>query len=363
MPKVNDMYAVILAGGSGERFWPMSTTRRPKQFLAIPTGKPLIFGAVGRIEKLIPEKQIFIITRQDLAGMTRRILPKFPKENIIGEPCGRDTAAAVALGAAVIKRRNPSAAFCVLTADHVIGNHDVFLKTLRAAFRIALSSDCLVTIGIKPGFPSTGFGYIEAGQRLHHSEGSSVFKVRRFVEKPDKKTANECFKKGSFYWNSGMFIWSVAALEKAVAAHRPQLMDLIRAVENVGGAVSLQKALRNEYKKLEKISVDYAILEKADNIVMVKGDFFWDDVGSWAALEQHCRKDKNGNIILGRGEALEASNNIAVAEDGVVALIGVRDLVVVRSGAATLVCSKDKAQDVKKMVALMKSGNKYKGIV
>jgi len=298
-----------------------------------------------------------------LALMVRRVLPGFPKQNIIGEPCGRDTAAAAALGAAVIKRRNPEAAFCVLTADHVIGNHDVFLQTLREAFRLALSSDCLVTIGIKPGFPSTGFGYIEAGRSLPGRGGINIFRVRRFVEKPDEKTANKYLIKGNFYWNSGMFIWSVAALEKAIAAHRPQLTALIRAVENVSGEGSFQKALKREYEKLGKISVDYAILEKADNIIMVRSNFFWDDVGSWAALEQHCRKDKNGNIILGRGEALEASNNIVVAEDGVIALVGVHDLVVVRSGAATLVCAKDKAQDVKKIVALMKSGDKYEGIV
>lgn len=363
MPKVKDMYAVILAGGSGERFWPMSTTRRPKQFLAIPSGKPLICAAVERIEKLIPRRQIFIITRADLVELVRRALPAFPGDNIIGEPCGRDTAAAVALGAAVIKRRNPSAAFCVLTADQVIGNHDAFLKTLRAAFRLALSSDYLVTIGIKPGFPSIGFGYIEAGRSFQRKDGINMFRVERFVEKPDKKTANKYFKKGTFYWNSGMFVWSVAVLEKAIAEHHPQLTDLIRAVENVSGEGSFQKALKREYKKIEKISVDYAILEKADNIIMVKSNFFWDDVGSWAALSGHCRKDRNGNVVLGRGAVLDASNNIAVAEDGVVALIGVRDLVVVRSGAATLVCSKDKAQDVKKMVALLKSSRKYKGIV
>lgn len=402
MPKNRDMYAVILAGGSGERFWPMSTSRRPKQFLAIPSGKPLICAAVERIESLIPRKQIFIITRQDLSGMVRRVLPKFPQENIIGEPCGRDTAAAVALGAAIVKRRNPEAAFCVLTADQVIGDRDAFLKTLREAFRLALSSDCLVTIGIKPEYPSTGFGYIEAGPGLHSRGGISAFKVKRFVEKPDKKTAIKYLRKGSFYWNSGMFIWSVRAIEKAIAAHRPQLLGLIHKVSEavewgsgtgifkgraglqvrplkqqhgatgcralpgkivVGGLSNLDDILKLEYAKLEKISIDYAVLEKAGNIIMVMSDFFWDDVGSWAALEKHCRKDRNGNIIIGRGEALDARDNIAVAEDGVVALVGVRGLVVVRSGAATLVCSKEKVQDVKKMVVLMKSGKKYKGIV
>jgi len=252
MPKTKDMYAVILAGGSGERFWPMSTASRPKQFLSISSGKPLICEAVERIEKLIPLKQIFIITRKDLAGMVRRVMPKFPVRNIIGEPFGRDTAAAIALGAAVVKRRNPEAAFCVLTADHVIGNHDVFLKTLREAFRLALASDNLVTIGIKPGFPSTGFGYIEAGRSFQRKAGISFFRVKGFVEKPDRKTAVKYLRKGSFYWNSGMFIWSVVALEKAIAEHRPQLLGLIRKVSEAGdkrGATGCRALPNNNFLK------------------------------------------------------------------------------------------------------------------
>jgi mannose-1-phosphate guanylyltransferase len=362
MLKTKDMYAVILAGGSGERFWPMSTTRRPKQFLAIPSGKPLICAAVERIEKLIPGKQVFIITRQDLVNMVRRAMPSFPENNIIGEPCGRDTAAAVALGAALVKKRNPSAAFCVLTSDHLIGQHDLFRKTLREAFRLALSSDCLVTIGIKPASPSTGFGYIEAGKNFWRESGISAFKVRRFVEKPDLRTAKKYLRSGNFFWNSGMFIWSVAVLEKAIAAHYPRLINLIRAIEKTSGGKSFRKTLQTEYAKLRKISIDYALMEKAENIVMVRGDFIWDDIGSWAALERHCRKDKHGNVILGKGEALDARDNIVVAEDGLVALIGVRDLVVVRSAKATLVCARKKAQDVKQMVRLIANRKEYKGI-
>mgnify|MGYP003588473360 CR=1 FL=1 len=358
-----DMYAVILAGGSGERFWPMSTSRRPKQFLTIPSGKPLIRAAVERIKGLIPQNHIFIITRRDLVGLTRRAIPGFPAGNIIGEPCGRDTAAAVALGAAIVKKRNPEAAFCVLTADQVIGNRAEFIKTLREAFRLAFSGDCLVTIGIKPDYPSTGFGYIEAGAALGRRSGTSAFKVRRFVEKPDQKTAMKYFSKRSFYWNSGMFIWGVSSIEKAIAAHRPPLMRLIGSVANAAGSGAFQRALKKEYAKLEKISIDYAILEKARNIVMVGGSFDWDDVGSWSALEKHCRKDSHGNIMLGQAAALDAGGNIAVAEDGMIAMVGVRDLVVVRSGAATLVCARDRVQDVKKIVALLKNSGKYKGLV
>ena len=363
MPKVKNMYAVILAGGSGERFWPMSTSKRPKQFLAIPSGKPLICAAVERIEKLIPRKRIFIITRADLVGLVRRALPDFPVAGIIGEPCGRDTAAAIALGAGLVKSRNPRGAFCVLTSDHVIEKRGVFLETLKDSFATALSSDYMVTIGIKPAFPSTGFGYIETAQKLGPAGRTGFFKVKGFVEKPDLPTAQKYLKTGRFYWNSGMFIWSVPVLEAALAKYRPQLLPLIRAVGNAAGRKSFGRTLRDEYAKLEKISIDYAVMEKADNILMAKCGFAWDDVGSWLALENHCRKNKDGNIFLGRGETLAANGNIAVAEDGLIALVGVRDLVVVRSGAVTLVCAKDRVQEIKRLVARMKQNGAYKDVI
>lgn len=363
MPKVKDIYAVILAGGSGERFWPMSTAKRPKQFLAIPSGKPLICDAVERIKKLVPERQIFIITSKDLVGMVRNVLPEFPGENIIGEPCGRDTAAAIVLGAALVKRRNENAAFCVLTSDHLIKDKDIFLKTLSEAFKLALSSNYLITIGIKPAFPSTGFGYIETAQKLAPAGKTAFIKVKRFVEKPDLPTAKKYLKTGRFYWNSGMFIWSGPVLEEAIRKHRPQLLGLIEKISEAAGRSSFDKMLKREYARLEKISVDYALMEKADNIVMAKGRFRWDDVGSWAALESHCKKDANNNVIVGDGEVFDARGNIAVAEDGMIALLGVRNLVVVRSGAATLVCAKDKAQEIKHLVTRIKKSDKYRGIV
>lgn len=363
MLKARNIYAVILAGGSGERFWPLSTRNRPKQFLSVPTGEPLIAATVRRIQELAPPRQIFIITRSDLVPMTRKALPAFPKQNIIGEPCGRDTAAAVALGAALVKRQNPRAAFCVLTSDHVIGTKNVFLNTLRESFRLALAQNVLVTIGIPPVFPSVGFGYIETGRRLHKTGRIEFWKAKRFVEKPDLPTAEKYVRQGGYYWNSGMFIWSVSALEAAMAAHQPKLLGLIASVAASEGNAHFTQILKREYQNMERISVDYAIMEKADNIIMAKGNFAWDDVGSWAALEEHCRKDQHGNVVIGKGEALESHDNISVAEDGMVALIGVRNLVVVRTGAATLVCAKDKAQDVKKMVHLLKTRGKYKDVL
>lgn len=363
MLNLKNIYAVILAGGSGERFWPMSTTKRPKQFLAIPSGKPLICEAVERIEKLIPERQIFIITRKDLVGMVHAVLPNFPRKNIVGEPYGRDTAAAIALAAGLVKSRNPSAGFCVLTSDHLIKDRDIFLKTLSDALKLALASDCLITIGIKPAFPSTGFGYIEVGQKTKPAGQTCFFQVKRFVEKPDLPTAKKYVQSGKFYWNSGMFIWAVPVLEAAMAKHCPQLIELIKKVSAAAGKSFFDKMLEKEYAGLEKISVDYALMEKAGNIVMARSTFRWDDVGSWAALESHCEKDAHNNVIVGNGEVFDANGNIVVAEDGLIALVGVRDLVVVRSGAATLVCAKNKAQEIKHLVMRMKKSDKYRGMV
>lgn len=354
-------YAVILAGGRGERFWPLSTARQPKQLLALVGKRPLIAGAVEHLRGLVPADRILIVTNADLVAATRRALPSFPRRNIIGEPMGRDTAAAIALGAAHIKARDPRAVFCVLTADHVMDDLPVFRHTLKKAFETAGASRCLLTIGMQPTFPSTAFGYIEAGPRLSRPgrDGSGkgaleVFVVKRFVEKPNGAAAARYLKTGRYFWNSGMFVWSLDAFEEALARYRPPLRRLMQRLGAALGSARYARLLHAEYSRLDKISVDYAILEKADNIVMVKGTFAWDDVGCWSALENHFDKDASGNVIIGRAETLDGSGNIVVSRRGLVALLGVDNLVVVQSGNATLVCPKHRAQDVKKMVELLR---------
>ncbi|MDP2991419.1 MAG: sugar phosphate nucleotidyltransferase [Kiritimatiellota bacterium] len=358
----NDAYAVILAGGRGERFWPMSTRRRPKQLLALVGRRALLADAVGRIRAIIPEKRILVITSVDLQDAVRQLLPGLPKANVIGEPCGRDTAAAITLAAALIKARNPQAVFCVLTADHVIGNTAVFRRTLKEAFAHATAADVLVTIGLKPEFPSTGFGYIEvgaparnaprsdAGRRLTGSSKTAFYHVKRFVEKPNERIAERYVKTGRFYWNSGMFVWSLAAWERALRRHCPPLARLLNTLTPLAGRTGFPAKLKCAYAGLEKISVDYAVMEHADNIVMAKGVFPWDDVGSWSALEQYFPKDGHGNVVMGNGELLDSSGNIVVADHGLVALLGVDNMIVVKAGAVTLVCRKDRSQEVKRMV-------------
>jgi len=358
-----EAYAVVLAGGRGERFWPVSTTRRPKQLLSLVDDRPLITAAVERLDPLIPRERIFVITNAELVEETCNALPKLSKENVIGEPFGRDTAAAVTLGAALIKAGSPKGAFCVLTADHVIGNVKVFQNTLEEAFEVAVSSDVLLTIGMKPSFPSTGFGYIEAGDCLRHHGQVEFFKVKRFVEKPDLETATQYVNAGTFFWNSGMFVWSIEAFQRALSRHCPSLTDMMKRIEAEIGKSRFHEVLKSIYEKLEKISVDYAIMEKADNIIMAKGTFAWDDVGSWTSVENHFPKDDRGNVIIGKGEILDSSGNIIVSRDGLVALIGVDNLIVVQAGKTTLVCPKSRAQDVKAIVKLLNEKGDYSGLL
>ncbi len=352
-------YAVILAGGKGERFWPLSTSGRPKQLLSLLGDRSLIGQAVDRIDSLIPPENVFVITSSELVEATRKAVPELPPENIIGEPMGRDTAAAVALGAVLVKSRNPDAAFCVMTADHIIGNLDLFRQTLDEGLSMAHGRDVLITIGIKPDSPSTGYGYIEAGEPVHSPGEIEFYKAEAFVEKPDLDTAKTYLDAGCFYWNSGMFIWSVQALEKALRRHASPLADMMDRLQPAIGKKQYFDLLRSEYESLEKISIDYALMEKADNIVMAKGVFPWDDVGSWPALENHFEADSAGNIIIGNAEHIDCTDNIVYSADRLTALVGVENVVVVQAEGVTLVCSKDRAHDIKKLVEQIRDTGRY----
>lgn len=360
---MENAYAVIMAGGKGERFWPLSTLAHPKQVLALVGEKPMLAMTVDYVKELIPPERVLIITSSDLVDITREAVPVLPPENVIGEPVGRDTAAACALGSALVKAKDPDAAFCILTADHVIGTLDLFRSTLRDGLTFALANEVLITIGIEPSFASTGFGYIDAGAGIESECDADLFRARRFVEKPDRETAEQYLAAGNYYWNSGMFMWSVRAFQNALVAHCPDLMRMAGNIEPVAWTPDFDPRLADEYAKLGKISVDYAIMEKADNIVMIRGEFSWDDVGSWPALANHFEPDSSGNVVLGKCEALESKGNIVVTRDRLTALIGVTDLVVVHSGDATLICPRDRAQEVKAMVGQLRDKGGYEGML
>lgn len=353
-----------MAGGKGERFWPLSTEKRPKQVLSLVGGKPMISLAVGYLDGLIPPERTFIITSKALVDAIAKAAPEIPSENIIGEPMGRDTAAVCALAAALVQARDSNGIVCTLTADHIIKEPELLRQAIEEAGAAAAKEDVLITIGIVPTFPSTGFGYIEAPTRLKGRTDPVVFrKARRFVEKPDRDTAEAYLKEGHYFWNAGMFVWSVKAIAKALAKHQPHLHAMFTRLAAEAGKLSFAGRLLEEYQVLDKISVDYAILEKADNILMVEGRFQWDDVGTWTALENHIAKDLDGNVLIGDTRTLASANNIVHSEKRLTTLVGVKDLIIVQTDHVTLVCHKSNAQDVKMLVQMLAADPRFKKYV
>ena len=352
---MSNNYAVIMAGGRGERFWPLSRSARPKQFLDIFEGKPLIRHAADRLQGVVPPDHLFVVTSADLVDATREALPALPPAQIVGEPCRRDTAAACALGTELVAHLAGSdeATLAILTADQLMGDLDVFRRTLSDAFRLVAEQPVIATIGITPTYPATGFGYIESADPLPLDGAATEFRrVARFVEKPDAETAALYLAGGRHFWNSGMFLWSVRTFREALRRYRPVLADAFAALAPHLGAPDAEAALAAAYAPLERISIDYAVMEKADNIVMARGAFAWDDVGSLTALPAHFPADAAGNVTIGRTALREAERNVVVSrEDGhLVAVFGASDLVVVHTSDATLVCPRARAAELKALV-------------
>jgi mannose-1-phosphate guanylyltransferase len=347
----NSTYALILAGGSGERFWPLSRRNRPKQLLRLVSKRTLLEETVSRLDGLVPPERILILTNVEQEKAVRGLLKKFPKENIVAEPAKRDTAAAVALGAGWVAARDHSATMLALPADHVIAGRDAFQETMRTAAAAASETGALVTIGIKPTWACPGFGYIEQGEavRLRENSKLAVHRVVRFREKPNVDLAESFLRKGNFRWNAGMFVWSVPTVLSEFNRHAPELADFISQVRS---PKDLNKVLREQFAKLPRISFDYAIMEKADRVLVVEASFDWDDVGSWQAVARYFKKDEHGNIANRALTALDASDNI-VFNDGktTIALLGVHNLIVVRTGDAILICHRHQAERIKNLVA------------
>lgn len=346
-------FAVIMAGGRGERFWPVSRLARPKQLLPIVGDKAMLTQTVERLSGLIDAKDIFVITHAAQKKAVLEVCPQLDPEKVIGEPMGRDTAAAVGLAALLVRREDPGATFAMLPADAVIHDAEGLCATLETAFAVAEAQSVLATIGISASFPATGYGYIQKGEELGVYAEKEVYQVKRFVEKPDAATARSYVDSGDYYWNAGMFIWSVASIVAELSRSTPSLWSALQSVDTgLEAGESLEALLAAHYPNLEKISVDYAIIEKADNVVMVESGFDWDDVGEWPAVARHCAPDASGNVIRGSAELADARGNIVYSTDAthLVALLGVDDLIVVRTEDATLICHKDKAQDLKTLV-------------
>ncbi|HWY51715.1 MAG TPA: sugar phosphate nucleotidyltransferase [Chthoniobacterales bacterium] len=346
----NPIYALILAGGSGERFWPLSRRNRPKQLLRLVSEHTLLEETIARLDRFVPSERILILTNVDQEKAVRDLLKGFPKQNIIAEPAKRDTAAAVALGAGWVAARDHGATMLVLPADHVIADRVAFQETMKTAAAAAEETGALVTIGIKPTWACPGFGYIEQGEAVELRGGGKigVHRVVRFREKPNTDLAESFLRKGNFRWNAGMFVWSVATILREFNRHAPELADFISQVRT---PKDLEKILRERFPKLPRISFDYAIMEKADRVLVVEASFDWDDVGSWQAVAHYFKNDEHGNAANTALIALDSSDNI-IFNDGetTVALLGVHNLIVVRTGDAILICHRHQAENIKKLV-------------
>jgi mannose-1-phosphate guanylyltransferase len=347
----NALYALILAGGSGERFWPLSRRARPKQLLRLVANETLLEQTVARLEGLIPPERLLVLTNVHQEAAVRELLPQLPKENIVAEPMKRDTAAAVALGAGWVAARDHAATMAVLPADHVINDTAAFQKTLRAAAAAAEETGALVTIGIKPTWACPGYGYVEQGEAAQlRSVGkeTAVHRVVRFREKPNADLAESFLRKGNFRWNAGMFVWSVPSVLSEFNRHTPELANFI---SQLCVPDNFTKILRDRFSELPRISFDYAIMEKADRVLVVEAGFDWDDVGSWRAVSKYFKNDAEGNAANGEITALESSNNIVFNPDGTrVALLGVHNLIVVRTPDAILICHRHQAEKIKNLV-------------
>jgi mannose-1-phosphate guanylyltransferase/mannose-6-phosphate isomerase len=346
-----------MAGGSGTRFWPLSREKMPKQLLKIGGEDTLIRETVGRMLPLIEIKDIFIVTNQSLAeSINHQLSSKFGgswDDNFILEPEAKNTAPALGLAALHLERIDPESVMVVLAADHFIRKSDDFLNLIRKAVEAA-RCDYLVTLGIKPSRPETGYGYIKSGEKCQEAGIDGVCRVEAFVEKPNLDTAKEYLKNGNYYWNSGIFIWKTRTLLAEIEKHQPSLHKGLCEIRESIGTDKEADVIKEVFKKLDSISIDYAVMEKTDRAAVIPADIGWSDVGSWTALDDVSERDASGNVITGNVIDVGSRDSIVYAEKRLVATIGLRDAVVVDTPDATLVCSKDKAQDVKKVVDELK---------
>jgi mannose-1-phosphate guanylyltransferase len=347
------LYVLILAGGSGERFWPLSRRTRPKQLLSLFSEETLLAGTLRRLEGLVEPERILILTNADQVEGVRAVAKGIPAENIVAEPSKRDTAAAIALGVGWIAARALDATMIVLPADHLIQDVAGFQRTLKTAAHAAEATGELVTIGIQPTWACPGFGYIELGKphkSRAESSGPEVFNVVRFREKPGVELAEQFLAAGNFRWNAGMFIWTIPAILNAFERHAPALAEFATRLR-MGNMATL---LRDAFPKLPKISIDYAVMEKAGRVLVVESSFDWDDVGSWTAVAKYLEESGLENRANTEIRAVDAGNNIVYSSGKkLVALLGVHDVIVVETPDALLVCKRHEAEKIKQLVGIV----------
>lgn len=369
-----DRFVIIMAGGKGERFWPVSREKTPKQLIKLLGDRSFLQQAVDNVLPVVPVKNILVITNETQLPEVRRQLPKIPKQNLVAEPMGRDTCAAVTLGAALVGARSTTGVMAVLPADHVIPEAKKFQQVLADAFDLAGRGQAIVTIGIKPTEPATGYGYIRVGEALPPPSGVKAYKTvfhraEQFVEKPNYDTALGYLQSGQYRWNAGMFIWSFVTVTEGLQKHQPEMYEACqRWFKVANNSVKLGKVLAKDYPDIKRISIDYALMEKAHNVVVADGAFEWDDFGSWTALARHLKADPEGNCAVADFIHVDAARNIifdARTKDRrtPIAVVGLRDSILVQTDDAVLLAHKSQAQKVKELVKKLAESREYKKLV
>jgi len=347
-------FAVIMAGGQGERLWPLSTRERPKQFLSLLGEKTMLQETVERIAPLIPLKNTVVVVAAQYASLVLQQLPSLPAGNIIVEPMGRGTAPCVGLAALWLSRLDPTGTMVVLPADHVIVNNVRFLECIGQAIEVAGKGECLITLGITPDHSATGYGYIRAAKKS--PAPSCVMRVEEFTEKPDQETAARFLRQGDYFWNSGMFVWRADTILHEIKLHMPRLYEGLQAIKEHLGAGDEQAQLSQVYREQKVASIDYGVMEKSKRVRMIPtGDIGWSDVGDWAALERVLSKDEHGNSIRASHLGIDTRDSIIVSEEGkLIATLGVSNLVIVDTGKALLIMDKSRSQEVRKIAQMRK---------
>lgn len=352
------VFCLIMAGGAGTRFWPMSKEARPKQYLNLFGESSLLQLTIKRFLQIANADNIFIVSGSSQAKVLEEQTMLLPRENLIYEPVGKNTLPCIGLAAMLAELGNPEGIMVVSPSDHLVKNDELFNKSVLAAVKIAEERNGIVTLGISPTYPATGYGYIKTGAEITGENEIRQFTVERFVEKPNLEKASEYINQGKFYWNSGLFVFKISVFLKAMEEFAPKLYCDLKKIQAEKGKPSFETTLNSIYRSVESISIDYGIMEHAKNIYLVEGNFGWNDLGNWDSVCNVSQKDENGNVLAGEVVISDCKNSYIKAGNNMVAVLGLDDVIVVQDGNTTLVCKRGKSEDVKKIVEQLCSHNK-----
>ena len=350
---------VIMAGGKGERFWPKSRMNMPKQFLSLTDdGKSMIQHTVERLKGLVDIQNMYIVTNEIYKDLVLEHIPDIPKENIIIEPVAKNTAPCIGLAAIHIAKKDINSKMIILPSDHLIKFNEIFIDTLKTALDVVEKGDNLVTIGITPNYPETGYGYINFTKGESFKDSANLYEVLRFVEKPNLEKAKEYLTSGQYLWNSGMFVWRASTILKNFKEYLPEIYEGLQKIGESIGTEKYEEVLKKEFSNLPSESIDYGIMEKARNIYVIPGNFGWDDVGSWLSLGRINKTNQDGNVINGNVISIKTKNSIIQGNEKLIATIGLEDIVIVDTDDVTLICHKNNTQEVKEVINNLKICNR-----